>query len=93
MIGYCFSRKNSYSCNDVPSFNENGNVTSFNENGSMTSGISLPPVMFSEAFACRQGGVSVQGVGGLCPGGFSVTETSHYSGRVGGTHPTGMHSC
>ena len=45
------------------------------------------------------GGVSVQG--GLCPGrvcprglqGFLSRDTPQYGGRVGGTHPTGMHSC
>ena len=35
---------------------------------------------------------------GICPGhisvrgGISVTETPRYSGRPGGTHPTGVHS-
>ena len=52
--------------------------------------------MFSEAFVCPQG-VSVQGVpvqgrslsGGLC----DRDPPPHYDGRLGGTHPTGMHSC
>ena len=42
--------------------------------------------MFSEAFVCPR----------LCPGTASVHERPpfpRYGGRVGGTHPTGIHSC
>ena len=51
--------------------------------------------MFSEAFVCPQGGVSVRRlvsvrtVGGtLCHG-----DPPRCGGRVGGAHPTRMHSC
>ena len=53
--------------------------------------------MFSLVFVCSRGeeglcpgGVSARGGGG---GGFSVTKSPRTSMTVGGTHPTGVHSC